>query len=187
MAQRRPKAAILGSRICPPQTRSLVDEPAGRLPPDKSPGLLKQASSKTRAPILVPPPIQAQLCSARVFSSSFRTLAVGFEVAPTPKEQSRDASTTQIPAGGGLLQSQALRGVRGRGAAAQLSPADQRTHILVAKASTSLRRPASTTELIWPQGRLAQAKLLPLTPCSASRRSGRDVRPGPSSGWHQKS
>ena len=57
MAQRRPKVAILGSRICPPQTRSLVDEPAGRLPPDKSPGLLEQASSKTRAPILVSPPL----------------------------------------------------------------------------------------------------------------------------------
>ena len=40
MARRRPKVAILGSRICPPQTRSLVDEPAGRLSPEKSPGLL---------------------------------------------------------------------------------------------------------------------------------------------------
>ena len=73
------------------------------------------------------------LSRARVFSSSFRTLPVGFEVAPTPKDQSRDASTTQIPAGGGLSQSQALRGVRGRGAAAQVSPAPQRTYLLVAK------------------------------------------------------
>ena len=75
----------------------------------------------------------AKHTAARVFSSSFRTLAVGFEVAPTPKDQSRDASTTQIPAGGGLSQSQALRGVRGRGAAAQVSPAPQRTYLLVAK------------------------------------------------------
>ena len=33
------------------QTRSSVDEPARCLPPDKTPGLLEQASSKTRPPI----------------------------------------------------------------------------------------------------------------------------------------
>ena len=93
--------------------------------------------------------------SARVFSSSVRTLAAGFEVAPTPQDQSREASTTQIPAGGGLSQSQALRGVRGRGAPAQPSPVDQRTNIRPAKASTNFHRPASTPELVLPQGRLA--------------------------------
>ena len=34
-----------------PQTRSSVGEPARCLPPDKTPGLLEQASSKTRPPI----------------------------------------------------------------------------------------------------------------------------------------
>ena len=50
-------AAILGSRIGRPQTRGLVDERARGLPPDKSPELLKQASSGTRPPIFVPPPL----------------------------------------------------------------------------------------------------------------------------------
>ena len=79
MAQRRPKAAILGSRICPPQTRSLFDEPATRLPPDKSPELLKQASSGTRAPILVSPPIRTPLfagCGAACGRASARRATV---------------------------------------------------------------------------------------------------------------
>ena len=58
MAQRRPKAAILGSRIGRPQTRSLVDEPARRLPPDKCPDLPAQGSTGTRAAIFVSPPMR---------------------------------------------------------------------------------------------------------------------------------
>ena len=45
------------ARIGRPQTRGLVDERARGLPPDKSPELLKQASSGTRPPIFVPPPL----------------------------------------------------------------------------------------------------------------------------------
>jgi hypothetical protein len=63
MAQRRPKAAILGSRIGPFQTRSLVDEPARRLPPDKCPDLPLQGSPETRAPFWCHPPSQC-LCIA---------------------------------------------------------------------------------------------------------------------------
>ena len=58
MAQRRPKAAILGSRIGPFQTRSLVDEPARRLPPDKCPDLPLQGSPETRAPFWCHPPAE---------------------------------------------------------------------------------------------------------------------------------
>ena len=58
MAQRLPKAAILGSRIGPLQTRSLFDEPARSLPPDKCPDLPAQGSTGTRPPIFVPPPFK---------------------------------------------------------------------------------------------------------------------------------
>ena len=65
MAQRRPKVAIVESRICPLQTRSLVDEPAGRLSPDKSPGLLEKGSSRscasTRFGACVTPPVTRTL------------------------------------------------------------------------------------------------------------------------------
>ena len=58
-------------------------------------------------------------CSARVLSVRFRTFPLGFEVSPAPHDRSWRASTTQIPAGGGPVQSLALRGVEGRGAPAQ--------------------------------------------------------------------
>jgi len=56
MAQRLPKAAILGSRIGPLQTRSLFDEPARSLPPEKCPDLPAQGSTGTRAAMFVSPP-----------------------------------------------------------------------------------------------------------------------------------
>ena len=57
MAQRRPKAAILGSRIGRPgpQTRSLFDEPARSLPPDKCPVFLLQGPPEPALPFWCPP------------------------------------------------------------------------------------------------------------------------------------
>ena len=69
MAQRRPKAAILGSRIGRPQTRSLVDEPARRLPPDKCPDLPAQGSTGTRAAIFVSPPLDVLAVRSSVLAN----------------------------------------------------------------------------------------------------------------------
>ena len=55
MAQRLPKAAILGSRIGPLQTRSLFDEPARSLPPDKCPVFLLQGPPEPALPFWCPP------------------------------------------------------------------------------------------------------------------------------------
>ena len=68
MAQRLPKAAILGSRIGPLQTRSLFDEPARSLPPEKCPDLPAQGSTGTRAAMFVSPPSAIELAGFYVYS-----------------------------------------------------------------------------------------------------------------------
>ena len=76
-----------------------------------------------------------------------------------PQDESPGRIDDADPSGWRSVQSQALRGVEGRGAAAKLFPAAREPTFLDANALTNFRRPASTTALVLPKGRLAQDSL----------------------------